>query len=60
MRYKARLAQGFSQRLGIDYEESRSLVVDAIIFRCLICLSVSERLDICLMDGTHIFVWITR
>ena len=57
MRYKARLvARGFSQRLGVDYEESHSLMVDAIIFRYLICLSVSKRLDIRLIDGNYIFV----
>ena len=36
-RYKARLvAQGFSQRPGIDYEETYSPVMDAITFRFLI------------------------
>ena len=45
-RYKARLvAQGFSQRLGIDYEETYSPVMDAITFCYLISLAVSERLD---------------
>jgi len=34
VRYKARLvAQNFSQRLGIDYEETYSPVTDAITFR---------------------------
>ena len=43
VRYKARLvAQGFSQRLGIDYEETYSPVMDAITFRYLIHLAVSE------------------
>ncbi|KAL4026479.1 hypothetical protein IC575_014910 [Cucumis melo] len=38
-RYKARLvAQGFSQRPGIDYEETYSPVVDAITLRYLISL----------------------
>ena len=50
-RYKARLvAQGFSQRPGIDYEETYSPVMDAITFRYLISLVVSEKLDMRLMD----------
>ena len=45
MRYKARLvAQGFSQRPGVDYEETYSPVVDAITFRYLISLTVSKDL----------------
>ena len=51
IRYKARLvAQDFSQRLGIDYEETYSPVMDAITFRFLISLAVSEELDMRLMD----------
>ena len=51
IRYKARLvAQGFSQRPGIDYEETYSPVMDAITFRFLISLAVSEKLDMRLMD----------
>ena len=51
MRYKARLvAQGFSQRPGIDYEETYSPVMDATTFRYLIYLAVSEGLDMRLMD----------
>ena len=51
MRYKARLvAQGFSQRHGIDYEETYSPVMDATTFRYLIYLAVSEGLDMLLMD----------
>lgn len=39
-RYKARLvAQGFSQRHGIDYEETYSPMMDAITFRYLISLA---------------------
>ena len=41
IRYKARLvAQGFSQRPGIDYDETYSPVMDAITFRYLISLTV--------------------
>ena len=51
IRYKARLvAQGFSQRPGIGYEETYSPVMDAITFRFLISLAVSEELDMRLMD----------
>ena len=51
MRYKAHLvAQGFSQRPGIDYEETYSPIIGAITFRYLISLAVSEGLDMCLMD----------
>ncbi|KAK9154068.1 hypothetical protein Sjap_001548 [Stephania japonica] len=50
-RYKARLvAQGFSQRPGIDYEETYSPVIDAITFRFLISLASLEGLDMHLMD----------
>ena len=50
-RYKARLvAQGFSQRPRIDYDETYSPVMDIITFRYLISLSVSEGLDMHLMD----------
>ena len=51
IRYKTRLvAQGFSQRPDIDYEETYSPVMDAITFRFLISLAVSEELDMRLMD----------
>ena len=50
-RYKARIvAQGFSQRPGIDYDETYSPVMDIITFRYLISLSVSKGLDMRLMD----------
>ena len=51
LRYKACLVvQGFSQRLGIDYEETYSPVMDVITFRYLISLIVSEKLNIQLMN----------
>jgi len=50
-RYKARLVvQGFSQRPGVDYEETYSPVMDAITFRYLMSLSASNNLDMYLMD----------
>ena len=51
IRYKARLvAQGFSQRPGIDYEETFSPVMGAITYNFLISLEVPEGLDMCLMN----------
>ena len=40
----------FSQRLGIDYEETYSPIMDAITFRFLISLAISKRLDMRFMD----------
>ena len=47
------MAQGFLQRHDIDYDETYSPVVDAIIFRYLISLTTYERLDMCryMSDG---------
>nr|GEW78622.1 putative RNA-directed DNA polymerase [Tanacetum cinerariifolium] len=57
-RYKARLvAQGFSQRLGIDYEETYSHVMDAITFRYLISLAVSINLEMRLMDVVTAYLY---
>ena len=51
VRYQARLVtQGFSQRPEIDYEETYSLVMNAITFRYLISLAVSKKLEMCLID----------
>ena len=44
------MAQCFSKRPEIDYDETYSPVMDAITFRYLISLAVSEGLDMCLMD----------
>ena len=47
--YKTRLIpQGFSQRSNIDYEKTYSPVVDAIVLRYLISLTVSKSL-ICIL-----------
>ena len=46
MKYKMRLmAQGFSQKPDIDYEETYALVMDAITFRSLISLVITKNLD---------------
>ena len=58
VRYKARLvAQGFSQRPGIDYEETHSPVMDAITFRYLIHLAVSKGLEMHLMDAVTTYLY---
>ena len=44
------MAQGFSQRHEIDYEEIYSPVMHATTFRYLIYLAVFEGLDMLLMD----------
>ncbi|XP_070032974.1 uncharacterized mitochondrial protein AtMg00820-like [Nicotiana tomentosiformis] len=50
-RYKARLvAQGFSQRPGVDYEETYSPIMDAITYHYLISFGVHEKLGMHLMD----------
>ncbi|KAL0553874.1 hypothetical protein IC582_007778 [Cucumis melo] len=57
-RYKARLVvQGFSQRPGIDYEETYSSLVDAITLRYLISLVVCENLDMHLMDVVTAYLY---
>jgi len=51
VRYKARLvAQGFTQRPGIDFNETYSPVMSEIIFRYLISLAVQKHLSMQLMD----------
>ena len=58
VRYKARLVtQGFSQRLGIDYEETYSPLMDAITFRYLISLVVPKGLDMRLMDVVTTYLY---
>ena len=47
VRYKARLiAQGFSQRLGIDYDKTYSPMMDTITFHFLISMAISKKLEI--------------
>ena len=58
VQYKARLvAQGFSQRPDIDYEETYSPVMDAITFRYLIHLAVSEGLEMHLIDVVTAYLY---
>jgi hypothetical protein len=51
MRYKARLvAQGFTQRPGVDFNETYSPVMSGITFRYLISLAVQNHLSMQFMD----------
>ena len=51
------VAQSFSQRPGIDYEEIFSPVMDTITLCFLISLAIPERLDMRLMDVTTIYLY---
>ena len=58
VRHKARLvAQGFSQRPDIDYEETYSPMIDAITFRYLISFAVHEKLNMRLMDVVTTYLY---
>jgi len=58
VRYKTRLvAQDFSQRPRIDYEETYSPVIDAITFRYLINLAVSKILEMRLMNVVTTYLY---
>jgi hypothetical protein len=58
VRYKARLvAQGFTQRLGVDFNETYSPVMSAITFRYLISLVVQNRLSLQLMDVVTAYLY---
>ncbi len=58
MRYKARLvAQGFTQRPGIDFDETYSPVMSGITFRYLISLAVQKGLSMHLMDVVTAYLY---
>ncbi|WRX28465.1 Reverse transcriptase [Theobroma cacao] len=58
VRYKAWfIAQGFTQKLDIDYEETYSPVVDAITFQYLISLAIHEKLEMRLMDVVTAYLY---
>ena len=58
VRHKARLvAHGFSQRPGIDFDETYSPVMDTITFRFLISLAISKRLEMRLMDVVTAYLY---
>jgi hypothetical protein len=51
VKYKARLvAQGFLQKLGVVYDETHSLMVDAITLWYLVSLTIHEKIDMRLID----------
>ena len=57
-RYKARLvAQGFTQRYGLDYEETYSPVMDATTFRLLLGISSQLSLEMRLMDVVTAYLY---
>jgi hypothetical protein len=58
VRYKARLvAQGFTQRPGVDFNKTYSPVMSAITFRYLISLAVQNRLSLQLMDVVTTYLY---
>ena len=58
VRYKTRLvAQGFPQRLGIDYDEAYSPMMDIITFPFLISTTISKKLEMCLMDVVTAYLY---
>ena len=58
VRYKARLvAQGFTQRSEVDFNETYSPVMSGITFRYLISLAVQKRLSMQLMDVVTAYLY---
>ena len=58
VRYKARLvAQGFTQRPGVDFEETYSPVMDGVTFRYLISMAVNMGLKMKLMDVVTAYLY---
>ena len=62
MRYKAQLvAQGFLQRLGLDYDETYALAMDAITFRFFISFGSNRKFRHAFNGyGHRITIWIIR
>ena len=54
------VAQGFSQRSGIDFDQTYSPIIDDITFCYLISLATNMNLDMHLMDVVTTFIWVIR
>jgi hypothetical protein len=58
VRYKARLvAQGFTQKPGIDFNETYSPVMSGITFRYIISLAAQKGLSMHLMDVVTAYLY---
>jgi hypothetical protein len=58
LRYKARLvAQGFTQRPDIDFNETYSPVMNGITFQYLISLAIQNHLSLQLMDVVTAYLY---
>ena len=58
VRYKVILvAQGFSQRPGIDFDKTYSVIMDGITIHYLISLAANMNLDMQLMDVVTTYLY---